>query len=87
LSIGFSLRRRFWSLLKQAYSLVPSLETVMGRFSGEDLKMFSQSAELPKDLLELKDEAPGNKIAPNALFLEAVRRGPRLHIEPIRAGT
>jgi general secretion pathway protein E len=79
---GFCPEETLLSLLNQAYSLVPSAETVMGEISGEDLKMFSQSAELPKDLLELKDEAPVIKLL-NALFLEAVKeRASDIHIEP-----
>ena len=70
------------SLLNQAYSLVSSAETVMGEISGEDLKIFSSDAELPKDLLELKDEAPVIKLL-NALLLEAVKeRASDIHIEP-----
>ena len=79
---GFCPEDTLLSLLNQAYSLVPSAETVMGEISGEDLKMFSQSAELPRDLLELKDEAPVIKLL-NALFLEAVKeRASDIHIEP-----
>ncbi len=73
---------RLLSLLHQAYSLIPSAETVMGELSGEDLKIFSQSSELPRDLLELRDEAPVIKLL-NALFLEAVKeRASDIHIEP-----
>ncbi|GAB4438142.1 MAG: type II secretion system ATPase GspE [bacterium] len=71
-----------FSLLNQAYSLVSSAETVMGEISGEDLKIFTSDAELPKDLLELKDEAPVIKLL-NALLLEAVKeRASDIHIEP-----
>ncbi len=71
-----------FALLNQAYSLVSSAETVMGEISGEDLKIFSSEAELPKDLLELKDEAPVIRLL-NALFLEAVKeRASDIHIEP-----
>lgn len=69
-------------LLNQAYSLISSAETVMGEISSEDLKIFSSDAELPKDLLELKDEAPVIKLL-NALLLEAVKeRASDIHIEP-----
>ncbi len=70
------------SLMNQAYSLISSAETVMGEISSEDLKIFSSDAELPKDLLELKDEAPVIKLL-NALLLEAVKeRASDIHIEP-----
>lgn len=71
-----------FALLNQAYSLVSSAETVMGEISSEDLKIFTSDAELPKDLLELKDEAPVIKLL-NALLLEAVKeRASDIHIEP-----
>lgn len=69
-------------ILNQAYSLVSSAETVMGEISGDELKIFSSDAEIPKDLLELKDEAPVIKLL-NALLLEAVKeRASDIHIEP-----
>ncbi len=70
------------SLLNEAYSLVSSAQNVMGEIEEEGLGGLTQYGELPKDLLELKDDAPIIKLL-NALFLEAVKeRASDIHIEP-----
>ncbi|MCX7990624.1 MAG: type II secretion system ATPase GspE [Proteobacteria bacterium] len=86
LGLSFDYVRRneaeILALLNEAYSLVSSAQTVMGEIEQEGLVGLTQYGELPKDLLELKDDAPIIKLL-NALFLEAVKeRASDIHIEP-----
>lgn len=86
LGLSFEYQRvkesEIFSLLNEAYSLVSSAKTVMGEIEEEGLAGLRQYGEIPKDLLELKDDAPIIKLL-NALFLEAVKeRASDIHIEP-----
>ncbi len=86
LGIGYEYKeideKEILSLLNEAYSLVSSAQNVMGEIEEEGFSGLAQYGELPKDLLELKDDAPIIKLL-NALFLEAVKeKASDIHIEP-----
>jgi len=68
--------------INQIYSQTSKVDEVMGEIKGEDLSMIATEFESPKDLLELKEEAPMIRLL-NAVLMEAVKENASdIHIEP-----
>lgn len=68
--------------INRIYSQTSKVDEVMGDIKGEDLSMIATEFESPKDLLELKEEAPMIRLL-NAVLMEAVKeKASDIHIEP-----
>ncbi|MBL7031593.1 MAG: type II secretion system ATPase GspE [Nitrospira sp.] len=68
--------------INRIYSQTSKVDEVMGDIKGEDLSMIATEFESPKDLLELKEEAPMIRLL-NAVLMEAVKENASdIHIEP-----